>query len=299
MIKLPDFTTCVEIKYLMQEMGIEQIPELKPQIFERTIVKQQVVTIDNTDQLQFANDLKENSYSLQSLNINVAKDKTLEINGVKCCIYIKNQTSGYDLKYKTSSFKYHLCECHTIEEMISQGRKKRYVATSRDDGFFEVNAQNINGTRRAITLDLKLELCQNCKNILAKKGIRIYDFTLKRFYQNHQPEIKRTYQQVQQVPCTEQYAPDHAEVALRYKQQVGYTCQLCHVCCEDNRSLLHLHHKDGNGANNQHSNLQVLCLACHMRIHPHMQSNSQFTDKIPLISSLRQQQGIITLSPLP
>ena len=54
MIKLPDFSACVEVKHLLQKMGVIKIPELPDVEFVKTRVKIVETIVPNTEQLQFA-----------------------------------------------------------------------------------------------------------------------------------------------------------------------------------------------------------------------------------------------------
>ena len=181
MIKLPDFTKCVQIQNLFLNMGIREIklsplPENK---FVRTIREVKTVTVANTEQITFRNKIKITAVDIDPTQIRIdPKTGLLEVNGSKCCIYIKNQRQGYDLYQKKSAYRFHLCECRTIHSMISHGKKSRYVATARDDGLFPVNAQ---GEYPAKEVLLSLELCENCRQELQQKGMYDFPFSLKKF----------------------------------------------------------------------------------------------------------------------
>lgn len=295
MIKLPDLTTAPELKQLLAKMGIETIKPIPPIEFTQTKRVSRSVEVPNTDQLTVFHSLKRSTpIIVDPNNVEVNPDTTLSINGIKVCIYIKNQRHGIDLTQRTSTYKYHLCSCQTIQGMIAQGRKGRYVATAREDGVFEVNAQGYFAKAKGI--DLTLKLCENCRQMLISKGLYFQPFTLKEFYRRYQPLIKETFQRTELVPVTEAYAPNHQEVANAYKEKVNYTCQNCAVCCAqhpEKKRLLHLHHKDGNGANNSHSNLLVLCVNCHEAVHPHMKGQHQYEKKI--LEQLYKDQGFARL----
>ncbi len=292
MINLPDFTKCIQIQKLFLDMGIREISvsPLPKNQFVRTVQKTVTVTVPNTTQLTYREKLKNDSVPFAIGDLVPNKDTgLLGIHGTNCCIYIKNQRQYYDLEKRTSNYKFHLCECSTIQSMIRGGRKQRYVATTRDDGWFPVNAQS---EYRVTECWLKLELCENCKQILLSKGMYEEPFSLKNFFGTYQTEIKQTFQREEIVVAQEPYAPNHKEIADAYKKQENYCCQICGVHCEKATDCLHLHHKDGNGQNNSPDNLLVLCAACHSNEFNHQRMKTTFAPSIRKIKELQKEQGI-------
>lgn len=292
-MKLPDYQKCVELKKLMVDMGIQSIPELKQAEFIREVVKTQTVVVENPT-LSFSDKLKSTSIRLSDEKITIASDETIEINGLKACAYIKEQRGkSVDHKRKTSSYRYHLCNCHTIQTMIADGKKNRYVSTTRSDGLFPVINQS---SYSATTAIVKLELCQNCKKILLTNGMLPRPYSLKAFFTKYQPEIPKHIRKTEQVVAQEQYAPNQSEVATAYKKNENYVCQLCNVDCSAEKHCLHLHHKDGDGRNNAPYNLMVLCADCHSRQprHSQMLSNPRHNAQFRIINQLRKAQGIVS-----
>lgn len=295
MIKLPDFSRCVEIQDLLISMGAKQIEELPIVKFTREVKKTVLVKEKNTEQLNYAHRLHVSPVPL-GRGENFAKNNDMiEINGLKACIYIKDQRDSYS--YDTSpTYKYHLCWCKTIDEMVNKGRKSRYVATTRDDGFFLVNRQFSSGGHQEETIELGL--CKNCQQLLEQKNMYFSPFTLREFYERYQTHIADSFIREETRISEEQYSPNQAEIASKYKKVANYTCAKCGVVCRQNENLLHLHHKDGNGQNNKHNNLIVLCIDCHAREfkHSHMRNNPAFEELMEKISKLRNEQGITVLN---
>lgn len=296
MIKLPDFTTCLEAKIIFQKMGIERIYPLPEVEFIRTRVESREIQVPNPERLQFGEQLRIGAVDLRAGAFSISTDKLIELNGFKCAIYIKNQSQGVNTHNKTSDYRYHLCECGTITNMIEQGRKDRYVAASSDDGQFPVNVQNYYASAREMRL--RLELCQNCKNILQQKGVFFEPFSLKEYFKKNNSVINNSFKRTEQVVITEKYAPNHNEVAKKYKEAVNYVCQSCDVNCIKYPGCLHLHHKNGNGADNDRHNLMVLCVCCHITqpAHNHMRNNRQFEAQIQIVNQLRKEQGVYTIN---
>lgn len=197
----------------------------------------------------------------------------------------------YDLKTKVSDYKFHLCNCQTLQEMVSGGRKKRYVITSRADGRFPTNPQGANVKQPVL---MRLDLCEHCIRILRAKGMYFEAFTLEEFYKRYQQDIPYDFQREEQVVISEKYAPDHAEVARRYKEAVHYKCQICTVDCSGYHNVLHLHHKNGVGSDNKRDNLAVLCVMCHAEQYKHeyMKSNPKHKDAILTVRRLRKEQSL-------
>lgn len=292
MINLPDFSSCVEIKYLLQKMGIVELAELPEVQFIKTHIEKREVIVPNTEQLRFAEEIKLKAISLAHENFTVAPDDTLEVNGLKCCIYIKNQSQGVNPYSRTSTYRFHLCNCKTIQDMVLKGRKDRYVATSREDGIFPVNAQNYYKE-----ILVSLNLCKNCKDILIGNGMYEEPFSIKNFYKEYQPDIPKTFKREEQVSITKKYAPDHTELAKKYKESVYYKCQGCGVDCSHHHSYLHMHHINGEGTDNKRSNLKILCVVCHMEqpFHDHMKGNPRFKKEAQIVKKLQKEQGLFTL----
>lgn len=180
--------------------------------------------------------------------------------------------------------------------MIGDWRGSRYVKTSRDDGFFPVIIQNsqTNSYREVI---IPLDLCRYCMQMLQQRGMYFIPFTLKEFYKRFQPEIPEYFEREETRFVMEQYAPDHQEVAKKYKEKAHYTCGRCGVNCSDYPYLLHLHHKDGRGQNNRGYNLRVLCLECHAEqpLHEHMKDDCNYEENVALLHRLQAEQGIFSV----
>jgi len=224
----------------------------------------------------------------------VGKDGTIEVNGIKACAYIKKQRRGIDYRRMTStSYRYHLCNCKTIDEKIAKGHLYKYVSTTRSDEIFPVIDQS---GERAKEIELKLELCSFCRDLLQQRGMLPIPYSLQNFFNRFQPDIPKTIRKTEQVIVEEMYAPNHDELAKKYKGQVHYVCQSCGVDCNTQKQCLHLHHKDENGQNNLAANLEVLCVDCHTQKHPHMVNKPQFQQHRNTVARLRRKQGITTLT---
>lgn len=290
MIKLPDFSSCIELQELLHQMGITSIPELPEVEFIKIKEEKFIGNMPKTEFLEFQESLQMGAITLGKGEKFSSKDELIEINGLKACVYIKNQNWNYE----NSNYKYHLCWCSTIERMVNNNRRNRYVATTRDDGYFPVVVQSSFPIQEKC---IQLELCYYCKLILERKGMYFYPFSLKKFYNLYQTTIGNGFLKEETVITKEKYAPNHKEIADEYKKSVNYKCQKCNVNCSDFKFLLHLHHKNGDGQDNNKKNLAVLCVDCHSKQfnHEHMLLNPDFKKQIKTIKQLRKEQQIFTL----
>ena len=283
----PDFTKCVQFNELHILMGISEI-HLSPipeETFTRTITKTIKRSLSDSEKADFLDKFSK-GIDFRPNEIKANNNGLLELNGQGCCIYIKEQHQNY--RYN-SSYKYHIFECRTIQSMISDGRKARYVATSRHDGLFNVVKQIGN---RFYEKEEKLDICKNCLEILKQRGWWSQNFNLKDFFQVHKNLFSNTYLKEETIVAKERYAPNHDEIAREYKKQVNWICQICKVDCSNNNSLLHLHHKNGNGNDNTHINLMVLCVKCHSEQPNHAHMKTKFANDILQCKHLQNTQGI-------
>lgn len=137
----------------------------------------------------FARDLAASAISLAEEGLAIAPDHTIEVNRRKCCIYISKQYAGYLADDGTTSYRYHLCDCHTIRDMAARGRKYRYIATARDDGLFAVTPLHGPARTAETEREIPMQLCQHCRQILRAQGIHEEPFSLRAFYAKHQPQL--------------------------------------------------------------------------------------------------------------
>ena len=85
-------------------------------------------------------------------DVEVAFDGTLEYQGRKVVLYIRDVRGHLP--------KYHVVDCHTLSDMRSKGKYKRYVVTRRTDGEFLLNfADNL---LRDEPETHRLDICKNC-----------------------------------------------------------------------------------------------------------------------------------------
>lgn len=292
-----NFERCIQFRELHQKMGVVEYPKMPDIKFER-IVEETVEHIELTpEEMEIENELRSGEIDLEFDEISIEND-FLCYSGRKVAAYIRDQPHcsiaryGVDPVKRTSGYKYHLCNCKTLQDMTAKGRDRRYFVTKRDDGSFGVNCLENSEWER---YDVSMELCSNCRKMLASMKIPTYNFSLARFFAEHDTYIPKTFTRYEKVSHIQDYSDDHKAVADRCRKEVDYTCQRCSVKCHDNRSLLHLHHKNGDKSDNFPHNLEVLCVDCHSKEYLHKHLRGKSSSQIRLISQLRQQQGIVDL----
>jgi len=272
-------------------MGIIELSP-PPHVEFVKVIKHQVkkVKVDEIDKT-LLEALRERHVLIHLKDITVPPDELIEIRGRKACVYIRDQKRSVNFYRGTSEYRYHLCNCSTLQKMKRMGRQHRYLATQRNDGRFEVWDVYMQPPRRGI---VKLELCMNCIQILRYKSMYRYPFDLKDFFKRYDSDVPKNIHYVETVTDIQTYQPNQDDISREYKKAVNYICQMCRVDCKTQTNLLHLHHVDGNPSNNTRYNLFVLCVECHSKqpLHDHMRSNPKFVQKIREIESLRKEQGL-------
>ena len=66
------------------------------------------------------------------------------------------------------------------------------------------------------------------------------------------------------------YSDDWELVSKLCRQRKSWICEGCNGNFINNKQQLHVHHIDGIKFNNNISNLKVLCIDCHKKLHPHL-----------------------------
>ena len=112
--------------------------------------------------------------SVEGIELKDTNELTIENNlyflykGQRVLIYIRDQY--FNPKFPDREYKYHICNCETIEEKIKNKRFNRYVVATRANEHFLVNIRHID-TRELIKKNevIRLHVCKNCLFILHYK----------------------------------------------------------------------------------------------------------------------------------
>jgi hypothetical protein len=294
MITLPDFSKCIEFVRLRQKMGAFTIPVLPRVQFTREIVTEKKITEPDIEDRKLENQLKTDSVTTYLEEVSVSKQGLLTYKGRKVAAYIRDQRMGINYYTKTSTYRYHLCDCSTLHAMRAAGREKRYFVTKRKDGWFKVN--DLSGWKPR-KLEAKLELCQNCIHELRMRHLYFTPFSLADYFDKHESYVPKTITRYETHKRIQTYTPEQEDISREYKKAAKHSCQCCGVNCASDPSLLNLHHVDGDPSNNNHDNLRVLCIDCHSK-QPYHEGLARPTEKqhqIKKIAILRAQQKIPSL----
>jgi len=300
-MKLPDYSRCVELNQLLEAMGVKEIPSvppLPPDSFKREVVRTYTREELDPRDVAFDNRLKESVIPVNIEDITLRPDAPLELNGRKVCAYIRDGKDRVDFYNKISNYKYHLCNCSTIQRMKNIGREHRYLTTQRSDGFFEVHDLTFTPYKKGIA---RMELCKNCIDVLKRKGLYFTPFNLSEYFKRYDSHVPKTIRRIEEVREVQTYTPDQNDISREYRKACNYRCLSCSVTCKEDSSLLHLHHRNGDPSDNNPENLIVLCVDCHSNqpSHSHMKGNPKFKEQIKMIQNLRKAQDILTVSSLP
>ncbi len=294
MIKLFDFSKCIEFIRLREKMGVNVIPVLPPVEFKRKVItKKEIVEKDLPDQ-KLEKVLTGESVPASMEEISTSKEGLLTYKGRKVVAYIRDQRSGIDYYHKTSTYRYHLCDCSTLRSMRASGREKRYLVTKRKDGSFEVHDLSWG---RAKKLIVKMELCYNCIQELRWRGLYFMPFSISGYFEKHNTSVPKTIRRIETVTKIQTYSPNQGDISREYRKAANYRCQSCNVQCFSDPSLLQLHHVDGDPSNNSHNNLRILCIDCHSKqpLHSQVAHPAKAQHQIERIKTMRAEQGIIDI----
>lgn len=294
-MKFPDYKKCVEINQLLVAMGVSKIPTLPVVRFEQEVIKIIVHEHKDIEDIKIGELLVDSAIPVNKSEFAGRPGELLEYKGRKVCAYIRDQKAKVNFYNKTSEYRYHLCNCGALQSMKNIGREHRYLTTQRSNGLFEAHDLTVQPVGEGL---VRMELCQFCIQILRQKGIYFSPFSLKEYYKKYDSYTPRTIKKIEEVRKTQTYSPNQNQISLEYRKANNFVCQVCSVNCSESPSLLHLHHEDANPANNDRFNLKALCVDCHSKqpCHGHMLANPQFKRQINIITKLRIEQGILTVS---
>lgn len=184
-----------------------------------------------------------------------------------------NQDVAYSTMLKNSKYwhKYHLFKCSTVDEWHKNMRK-----SSRSDGLMIYLLKNQrNGSGEHDSEQRKkgraLKICKKCFSQLPWKEKISFDLSKIMKTGPFRKELEQISEFRFEDEIPNQYAADWNKISHQIKVLRKWTCDLCKTYFGKNdrtRSFLQVHHKDRRRYNNGHTNLDVLCLACHFKFHP-------------------------------
>lgn len=227
-------------------------------------------------------------------------DYTLTYNGERIIVYIRD-VNQYNNEVKLP--KFHVANCKTLQQMIKDGRKRRYVVSKNTENSFHLNFISGNSVRKE---DHALSVCKNCLEILRwdgysqgwnseKKDECVSYFQIRNFFSKYPMSLIDKKGFSDKSSSFNQYSNDWNNISHIYKKSQKWVCEQCGVNLIHSKPLIHTHHINGQKNENDDSNLMALCVCCHVSqpMHDHMLNIPDIDSSIKEVLKIRKRQNII------
>ena len=175
----------------------------------------------------------------------------------KAVLYIEDAFT-YDIKWQDYP-KYHILHCSTLQDMERCGQYSEYHASVRTDGLFLVRLSETD--ERSL---FKLRICKNClKKLNEQYGYGVFPTDPKEFPLADWFENTDDFNQINPTDGPFDYlSDDWKKRSHACRNKASWICQECNINLENDRHLLHAHHKWGTKYNDP-DDLIALCIRCH------------------------------------
>jgi hypothetical protein len=256
-MKLPDFLEFKPFNDIRREMGAHELGEFSLNLNWEEISLEEVAILEKEGIDVDVSDLK------------FLNDGTIAYKNRRVLLYIRD----WKIHGNYSSLpKFHISHCSTLEDMIRQGRFKRYVVSTRTDGIFNFNLIQSN-ENQVYNREEKLDVCKNCLKYLnyndySSDRYKAFEtFDLNEFFARFAcSPIKTTPLETDKTAPLSVYPDDWNARSIAFKNAANWICHRCKKDFSGGKSkFLHSHHKDGNTFDNRPSNIEVLCIFCHSK----------------------------------
>lgn len=228
------------------------------------------------------------------------EDYTLTYNGERVIVYIRDVIE-YNNEVRLP--KFHVANCKTLQQMIKDGRKRRYVVSKNRENSFHLNFISGNSVRKE---DHALSVCKNCLEILRwddyspgwnseKKDKCVSYFQIKNFFSKYPISLIDKKGFSENNSSLNQYSNDWNTISHKYKKSQKWVCEQCGVNLIHSKALIHTHHINSQKNENDASNLMALCVCCHVSqpMHDHMLNIPDIDNSIKEVLKIRKRQNII------
>jgi hypothetical protein len=287
-LKLPDFTKLAELNTLRTLMSAPLVTYDPGDGGARRISRRDLERLQTTGIIVDLRDID-------------TVGGTFSYQGVPVLLYIMSVKLYKDTQKRP---KFHVSNCSTWDMMKIQGRQDRYVASTRVDGFFELEITGLDGRSRRVTEPL--EVCKNCLDNVSWKGFdyqgmlrsernRIFRaFSLAEFFEvRKRTLIKEKPRWSPRTYPGGSYTDDFEEVSSRARAAAKWRCQGgCNRLFATGwqRRYLHVHHKNGVPGDNSPENLMVVCLGCHAKQpnHSHLRRSKDYAEFHKLFGDIHE-----------
>jgi hypothetical protein len=202
--------------------------------------------------------------------IQIVDNKLFVYNGIHVLVYIRDQFVKKQKRF--IEYKFHICSCKTIEEMINAKRFNRYVVSTRTDGIFLINTYDIDTDRKVeVMKNEKLNVCKNCLMEIHYNGynnhgrdLKIYQsFSIDEFFKKYSVGFKKKPEHTDANAPLNEYSKGFETISYSFRPVNHWICEKCNINLENDKELLDTHHKNGMKSDDSFNNLQCLCVRCH------------------------------------
>jgi len=202
--------------------------------------------------------------------IRVTKNKLFVYKDFHVLVYIRDQY--FNKTNKLFEYKFHICSCKTIEEMIKASRFPRYVVSTRNDGLFLINTYDMETDKRIGNAKIvKLGVCKNCLMELKYKGYHNHykdrqifqSFRIDEFFAKYASQFKKKPRYTDRDAPSNEYTQNFQQISYSFRDINDWQCSNCHINLRNDKDLLDTHHINGIKSDDSWDNLKSLCVRCH------------------------------------
>lgn len=246
----------------------------------------------------------EGGKEILDLNEVETKGGLLSLKGRQVLLYIQDHGSGvsHALEDGENGRRFHVADCTTLHTMRADNRFERYVVTNDVKGDFLITGKDWQ-TEKIMNGTTRLWVCQNCLKMLRYQGAKhgsnrhiARDFDIGDFFSTYSSFFPHLPRRRAGRYEDEVYSQDWPNIAAKYKAGKDFKCENenCGVNLRSQKSLLHVHHRNGVKGDNHPGNLEALCVACHRDQPQHNRMFNKHSD-MQTINRLRREQGLLRI----